>query len=512
MPQGYLPFKYFEEKKSTRMTALAGLPTYLELAYVAGMTGSIEKNLQVRNGTQGWTDTQQILSLILLNIAGGSCVDDVNALEGDKGFVEIFQKAQTHNMRRREREAMEKRWRKKKSRGVPSPSAVFEYLRLFHNPEEEKKRQVANKAFIPAPNKHLQGLAQVNGDFINFVQSRQVHNSATLDTDATLVETNKAESKYCYKGFKSYQPFNVYWAEHDLILHSEFRDGNVPAGHEQLRVFKEALAFLPASVKKVYTRSDTAGYQVELLKYCAEGRNERFGVIGFAVGVDMSKEFKQAAAEVAEDDWQTLLRKEKGKLKETGQEWAEVCFVPNWIGHSKNSPEYRYIAIRERLRQLTLPEVEEQMVFPFPIMKFKDKGNYKISGIVTNRNISSIPGDELIRWYRERCGKSEEAHSIMKDDLAGGKLPSGMFGVNAAWWAIMILAFNLNSAMKRLVLGGNWVNKRMKAIRFALINLPGRIIKRSRELVVRLTSGHVSNELLFMIRSRLLCLSFDPGG
>ena len=27
-----------------------------------------------------------------------------------------------------------------------------------------------------------------------------------------------------------------------MVLHSEFRDGNVPAGFEQLRVFKEALA------------------------------------------------------------------------------------------------------------------------------------------------------------------------------------------------------------------------------------------------------------------------------
>jgi hypothetical protein len=38
----------------------------------------------------------------------------------------------------------------------------------------------------------------------------------------------------------------------------------------------------------------------------------------------------------------------------------------------------------------------------------------------------------------------------MKEDLAGGKLPSDDFGENAAWWWIMILAMNLNSSMKRL--------------------------------------------------------------
>ncbi len=38
--------------------------------------------------------------------------------------------------------------------------------------------------------------------------------------------------------------------------------------------------------------------------------------------------------------------------------------------------------------------------------------------------------------------------------------------------AISVLAFNLNSAMKRLVLGEQWVGKRLKAVRFALIALP----------------------------------------
>jgi hypothetical protein len=69
----------------------------------------------------------------------------------------------------------------------------------------------------------------------------------------------------------------VYWAEQDLILHSEFRDGNVWADTDNLRVFQEALAFLPAGVSKVYLRSDTAGYQHDLMKFCADANKERFG-------------------------------------------------------------------------------------------------------------------------------------------------------------------------------------------------------------------------------------------
>jgi len=60
----------------------------------------------------------------------------------------------------------------------------------------------------------------------------------------------------------------------------------------------------------------------------------------------------------------------------------------------------------------------------------------------------------------------------MKEDLARGRFPSGLFVANAAWWQIMIMAFNLNVAMKRLVLGERWITPRMKAIRFWLINVP----------------------------------------
>ena len=105
-------------------------------------------------------------------------------------------------------------------------------------------------------------------------------------------------------------------------------------------------------------------------------------------------------------------------------------------------------------------------------------------------------GNELIWWSRKRCGKSEEAHAVMKHDPTGGGMPSGLFGVNVAWWLIMLLAFNLNSAMKHLVLGKRWINKRMKAIRFALSNLPGLVMYRSRQLVLRLNGCYTFNGLL----------------
>lgn len=501
MPQGLLPFKYEEEKRSGGMTALGGLPNYLELSYTLGLIDSIGAYVNVRDGGQGFTDSEMVMSLVLLNLAGGDGVEDIKLLEGDEGLCRVLDRVKTHGMPRRERRALERRWRKQRTRTFPSVTSMFRYLCSFHDADQESLRR-PGKAFIPEPNEHLRGVTRLNGNFVGQVQRRSPQTTATLDMDATLVESTKSEALHCYKSFKAYQPLQTYWFEQDLVLHSEFRDGNVPAGYEQLRVFKEALEFLPVGVETVYLRSDTAGYQHDLLKYCAEGTNSRFGVIKFAIGADVTASFRKSVSEVGESDWHRLYRKVDGRLVDTGQEYAEVCFVPSELSRKKGGPEYRFLAIREPLSQPDLPGLDLQRELPFPTM---DLGTtrYKVTGIVTNR---SIPGDELIWWYRQRCGKSEQVHSVMKEDLAGGRLPSGKFGVNAAWWQIMILALNLNSSMKRLVLGGDWVSKRLKAIRFWLINLPGRVAKSGRELTIRLVGGHGSNETLLAARARMVSL------
>jgi Transposase DDE domain group 1 len=148
---------------------------------------------------------------------------------------------------------------------------------------------VAGTAFIPPVTEPLRCLWRVNQALLDLIQMHLPARAATLDMDATLIETHKRDALPCYKGFKAYQPLNCWWAEQGVMLYSEFRDGNVPAGYEQRRVLQASLAHLPASVTKLSLRSDTAGYQEELLLYCGEGKDPRFGVIEFAIGADVTE-------------------------------------------------------------------------------------------------------------------------------------------------------------------------------------------------------------------------------
>jgi hypothetical protein len=181
---------------------------------------------------------------------------------------------------------------------------------------------VEGKAFIPAPTQALKALYRINRELLAFRQARAPQKTATVDMDATLVETHKRLALFCYQGYAAYQSLTLYWHEQGVVLGSEFRDGNVPAGLEPVRVLAESLQALPKGVEQVRLRTDTAGYDHKLLRFCAEGRSD-FGVIEFAIGVDVTPAFKAAVAEVSE--WQPLSREVEGRREPTGQEWAEVC-------------------------------------------------------------------------------------------------------------------------------------------------------------------------------------------
>ena len=131
MKQGLLAFQYEQEKGTTGMTGLSGLMTYVELMQAAGLRSSVERHVRLRERGQGWTDSQMIIWLMLLNLAGGESVSDLDLLEKDRGLCRMLREFETCGMRLSERRALEKRWRVERRReravgvcGVPVSGEV----------------------------------------------------------------------------------------------------------------------------------------------------------------------------------------------------------------------------------------------------------------------------------------------------------------------------------------------------------------------------------------------------
>ena len=48
----------------------------------AGLWESVRRHVGIKGMSQGWTDIQMITSLVLLNVAGGESVSDLNVAGG----------------------------------------------------------------------------------------------------------------------------------------------------------------------------------------------------------------------------------------------------------------------------------------------------------------------------------------------------------------------------------------------------------------------------------------------
>jgi hypothetical protein len=97
----------------------------------------------------------------------------------------------------------------------------------------------------------LLGLAKANAELVLDLQCRRPVKTATLDIDATVIACDKRAAKRAYDGNRGYQPVLALWAEQDVIIADEFRDGNVPAGSGNRRVVEKALAALPGGFDKI---------------------------------------------------------------------------------------------------------------------------------------------------------------------------------------------------------------------------------------------------------------------
>jgi hypothetical protein len=88
----------------------------------------------------------------------------------------------------------------------------------------------------------------------------------------------------------------------------------------------------------------------------------------------VTEAFRAAVLATAESEWKPLTWMLKGQPQQTGQEWAEVCYVPAWAGHSRKRADYRFLAIREPLRPREPGDPGDTALLPFPTQNFGRKG------------------------------------------------------------------------------------------------------------------------------------------
>lgn len=449
LAEGELPFEYdFDQPAEEVLTAYAGIPLFVRAARSFDVPGSVRRHLHLKQRQRGFDETSYVESFLVLNALGGDCLEDFDRLREDAGLAEML------------------------GHELPSPEAARKFLYAFHDEQRIAEAQaelpVGQVSYIPNQSQPLRGLAQVNQELVQTIGRRCADQKiATLDLDATVIESWKREAKPTYEGGCGYQPMLALWAEIDLVLADEFRDGNVGAHTELLGVTQRALAALPESVQQRYFRGDSACYEQTLLKWLRNRKRQDGpeGFIGFAVSARISDALKQKISLIPEAGWRPYRED-----SEVICECAELPWDPVERRADEVLDDVRYLTIRVRRRQGVL---------------FEDGALTKHFAVLTNR--FDFDAKRLLEWHREKAGSIEALHHVLKNELAAGVMPCARFGANAAWLRLAVMTHNVLTGLKRIALKPEYLRARPKRLRFQIFCSPGKLIHHARQLRVRVS-------------------------
>ncbi len=420
-------------------TAFAGAGLLIELNRACGVMAAADKYLPAKQRAKGLSQGQMVEAMVLLSALGGECPEDLERLRQDEGLAAMT------------------------GYRLPAAPTARQWLEKFHAQEKLAGRPQQG-SFIPEESDALAGLGSVIEHSIRtYVSACQPGPEVTMDVDAHLVESHKQTALPTYEGYRGYQPMIVSWAEANLVMKDEFRDGNVPASRDIARMVEQAYGALPEREGgwQVSVRSDSAAYEQEIL----EGWDRRGWI--FAVSADMTPQLREAVGRVEAEGWHVLREERDGWVRE----WAEVDYVPSRYHEKRDSRPYRYVAVRIRSLQGML---------------FGDGTEVKHFAVVSND--WERGGQELLEWHRGKQGTVEQVHRVLKDELGAGVYPSGKFGANAAWLRLQALTHNLLELLKAAGLDDEFRRARPKKLRLWVFSQFGRVVSHARQQVMRVAT------------------------
>lgn len=204
-----------------------------EMAQALGIPQALDKELPRPGSGRGFKPSGFVMPLLLMLHGGGRKLEDLREVEAE--------------VSRRKLLGM---------KDLPASCTVGDWFRR-----------------VGQHPKGLCGLGSVNDEVVRKILEPDGRQDYTLDADATVIESEKEKAQWTYKKEKGYQPLLGFIFEKGLLLHDEFRDGNVPAGAGAVPFLESCWKRMPKGKRIAYMRSDSAFYQASVFNWCEDKRS-----------------------------------------------------------------------------------------------------------------------------------------------------------------------------------------------------------------------------------------------
>jgi len=382
---------------------------------------------------RGIMASKYVRTLVELIIDGGTHLEDVRKLEADTAYKKLIG-----------------------IKSYPTSDAIGDWLRRQGELGGEKKMWHI-----------ISQLLKMNKD-----------KELILDVDATLIQSDKGDGKKSYEGIVGYHPLLGMTVENGLCIGSRFRFGNEYAGADLLGFIKECNRNIGNRVKIV--RSDSAGYNHEIINYCDE--------VGkyFIITADRDNSVMEAVNKIERSQWVWGKNEDGSKAK-----W-QIAETSHTMNETKKA--FRLVIKRRKIiGQLGL---------------FNQDG-YSYWMLVTNLPEEKYSSNDIILFQHDR-GEMERLIGEFKNHFNMEHMPCGQLTANSVYFTIGVLAYNIIQLIKEISLDKEWLKRSIRSIRYNIIHLPSKIISSSRYLVSKIVCAKELFECFVFAYNRLRYAPFAP--
>jgi hypothetical protein len=272
---------------------------------------------------------------------------------------------------------------------------------------------------------------------------------------------------YGYTHRLGYHPLLATRADSGEVLHARQRTGRANTARGTARFVEEVTGRVrrAGASGQLTMRMDSGFWSAKTIRACRRHR------IRYSITVRQTKPIRAAIATIKEDAWVDIVYPDGGL--------AQVA-------------ETRYRGDRLIVRRTRLVGAQAEL---FP--------NWRYHALVTDRvgTTEELDQDHRRHAVVELCIRDLKAEGLRHH-------PSGKFAANAAWLLIATLAHNLLRWIAAIGLGTRGELVVAKTLRRTLLNLPGRITRSARQLVLHLPAGWPWAAWFELALARLRCVAY----
>jgi hypothetical protein len=277
----------------------------------------------------------------------------------------------------------------------------------------------------------------------------------TIDIDSTVCETyglKKQGGAFAYNGVRGYHPLIASLAQSGELLHARLRGGNASSGRGAASFIGETISRVrnAGATGPLTLRADSGFYAGAVVSTCRRHN------IAFSITARKNTAIVRAIDAIPDDAWTP---------------------IPYWLDGGADVAETTYTAFSGK--HTTNCRLIVRRVRPTPGSQLALDVVFSYHAIITDRDgpLLDVEADH------RRHAIVEHTIADLKHHAGLAHLPSGRFTANAAWLALVGIAYNLARWTANAAGLGRITTK---TLRLTIISAPARLTTSSRRLRLRL--------------------------